>query len=87
MGPEKAEFSFVDLPSGERWTLRFNDGPVPFWIFDSRRRVPGTRPLDYLPLARLLWAPAGKTIGEVIACKGTLYERLVEPLIACGAEY
>ena len=80
-GPEKAEFSFVDLPSGERWTLRFNDGPVPFWVFDSRRRVPGTRPLDYLPLARLLWAPAGKTIGEVIACKGTLYERLVEPLM------
>ncbi len=80
-GPEKAEFSFVDLPSGERWTLRFNDGPVPFWVFDSRRRVPGTRPLDYLPLARLLWAPAGKTIGQVIACKGTLYERLVEPLM------
>ncbi len=81
IGPEKAEFSFVDLLSSERWTLRFNDGPVPLWIFDARRRVPGTRPLDYLPLARLLWAPAGKTVGEVIACKGTLYERLVEPLI------
>jgi hydroxysqualene dehydroxylase len=34
-----------------------------------------------LPLARLLWAPAGKSVGEVIACKGTLYERLVEPLL------
>ena len=81
IGPQHPEFSFVDFPSDERWTLRFNDGPVPFWIFDSRRRVPGTSPLDYLPLARLLWAPAGKTVGEVIACKGTLYERLVEPLI------
>ena len=81
IGPQHPEFSFVDFLSGERWTLRFNDGPVPFWIFDSRRRVPGTSPLDYLPLARLLWAPAGKTVGEVIACKGTLYERLVEPLI------
>ena len=81
IGPQHPEFSFVDLASDERWTLRFNDGPVPFWIFDSRRRVPGTSPLDYLPLARLLWAPAGKTVGEVIACKGTLYERLVEPLI------
>ena len=38
-------------------------------------------PLDYLPLARLLWASAGKTVGEVIACKGALYERLVEPLL------
>ena len=84
IGPQHPEFSFVDFPSGERWTLRFNDGPVPFWIFDSRRRVPGTSPLDYLPLARLLWAPAGKTVGEVIACKGILYERLVEPLIVAA---
>jgi hydroxysqualene dehydroxylase len=81
VGPPKAEFFFVDLASGKRWTLRFNDGPLPLWVFDSRRRVPDTRPLDYLPLARLLWAPAGKAVGEVIACKGTLYERLVEPLL------
>jgi hydroxysqualene dehydroxylase len=81
VGPQHAEFNFVDLPSAERWTLRFNDGPIPLWIFEAGRRVPGTRPLDYLPLARLLWAPAGKAVGEVIACKGTLYERLVEPLL------
>jgi len=84
IGPRQPEFSFVDLLSGERWTLRFNDGPVPFWIFDPRRRVPGTSPFDYLPLARLLWAPAGKTVGEVITCKGALYERLVEPLIVAA---
>ena len=84
IGPEQAEFSFVDLRSGERWTLRFNDGPVPFWIFDAGRRVPGTKPLDYLPLARLLWAPADKMVGEVITCKGTLYERLVEPLVVAA---
>jgi squalene-associated FAD-dependent desaturase len=80
IGPPTAEFSFADLANGERWKLRFNDGPVPFWVFDPARRVPGTRVLDYLPLARLLWAPAGKAVGEVIACKGPLYERLVEPL-------
>ncbi len=81
VGPAKAEFSFVDLASGERWTLRFNDGPVPFWIFDPSRRVPGTRVLDYLSLVRLLSPPAGKSVGEVIACKGVLYQRLVEPLL------
>ena len=81
VGPAKAEFSFVDLASGERWTLRFDDGPVPFWIFDPSRRVPGTRPLDYLSLARMLWPPAGKTVGEVIVCDGVLYHRLVEPLL------
>ena len=61
--------------------LRFNDGRLPFWIFDPGRRVPGTRVLDYLALARLLWPAPGKTVGEVIACEGVLYERLVEPLL------
>jgi hydroxysqualene dehydroxylase len=81
IGPDAAEFPFVDLGSRERWTLRFNDGRLPFWIFDSTRRVPGTRAPDYLPLAKLLWAPAGKSVGELIACEGTLYQRLVEPLL------
>jgi hydroxysqualene dehydroxylase len=81
IGPPAAEFSFADLASGERWTLRFNDGRLPFWIFDPARRVPETRPFDYLPLARLLWPPPGKAVGEVIACRGTLYDRLVEPLL------
>ena len=81
IGPPTAEFSFADLASGERWTLRFNDGRFPFWIFDPARRVPGTRALDYLPLARLMWPPAGKSVSEVIACEGILYRRLVEPLL------
>jgi len=81
VGPPVAEFPFVDVATGQRWTLRFNDGRVPFWIFDPARRAPGTRALDYLALARLFWAPAGKTVGAVMACEGTLYWRLVEPLL------
>jgi squalene-associated FAD-dependent desaturase len=81
IGPPHAEFTFADLSSGERWTLRFNDGRLPWWIFSSDRRVPGTRVLDYLPLVKLLRAPPGKAVGEVIACDGVLYKRLVEPLL------
>jgi hydroxysqualene dehydroxylase len=81
IGPPSAEFQFIDLASGQRWMLRFNDGPMPWWIFDPARRVPGTRALDYAALARLLWPAPGKTVGETIACKGPLYERLVEPLL------
>jgi squalene-associated FAD-dependent desaturase len=80
-GPDHAEFPFIDLKSGERWTLRFDDGRVPFWIFDSGRRVPGTRALDYLSLLRLLFAAPGLPVGKVIACEGVLYKRLVEPLL------
>ncbi len=81
IGPAAAEFQFVDLASGQRWTLRLNDGRVPWWIFDPARRVPGTRPLDYVALTRLLWPPADKTVGEIVATKGPLYWRLVEPLL------
>ena len=81
IGPPHAEFTFADLASGERWTLRFNDGRLPLWIFSPGRRVPGTHVLDYLPLVKLLRAPPGKAVGEVIACDGVLYKRLVEPLL------
>jgi squalene-associated FAD-dependent desaturase len=79
--PPAAAFDFIDLKSRERWTLRLSEGRVPWWIFDSGKRVPGTRARDYLKLARLLFPPAGKPIGKVIACAGPLYARLVEPLL------
>ena len=56
VGPKKARTSFVDIRSNERWTIAPNDGPMPFWLFDSKRRVPGTRVSDYLEIARLLFA-------------------------------
>src|SRR3974390_1212809 len=65
IGPDTAEFSFADLKSRERWTLRVSDGRVPWWVFGAKRRVPGTGPLDYVPLARLLWPPQGKAVGDV----------------------
>jgi hydroxysqualene dehydroxylase len=80
-GPDHAEFPFIDLKSNERWTLRFDDGRLPFWIFDQKRRVPGTRALDYLSLARLLFAEPSKPVGKIIACEGVVYKRLVEPLL------
>jgi squalene-associated FAD-dependent desaturase len=81
IGPPSAEFPFIDLAGGERWTLRVNDGRLPWWILADGRRVPGTRARDYLALMRLLWPPPGKTVGDVIPCKGALYRRLVEPLL------
>ena len=81
ISPPAAAFDFIDLTSGERWTLQLNEGRVPWWLFDSAKRVPGTRARDYLKFARLLWPPAGKRVGDVIACTGPLYARLVEPLL------
>ena len=43
IGPPSAEFAFVDLASGARWTLRFNDGPIPWWVFDHEAAGAGHR--------------------------------------------
>jgi squalene-associated FAD-dependent desaturase len=80
-GPDTASFPFIDLSSGERWTLRANEGRIPWWVLIPGRRVPGTRARDYGIFLRLLRAPPGATIGETIDCKGPLYDRLVEPLL------
>src|SRR5664280_1717549 len=53
-GPSSASFPFIDLATHERWTLRANNGRIPWWIFDRNRRVPGTRARDYLSILRLL---------------------------------
>jgi len=80
-GPDRAEFSFADVTSGARWTIRPNEGALAWWIFSSARRVPGTRAQDYLALVRLLLARGDKRIGEVIACEGALWDRLLRPFL------
>jgi squalene-associated FAD-dependent desaturase len=80
VGPEEAEFAFADLASGDRWVLHPNKGRLPWWILSKARRVPGTRPVDYLSLMRLLPERRDRTLGDVIECEGMLYERLWRPL-------
>ena len=81
VGPKLAQFAFVDITSGQRWVLDLGDGKLPFWVFDDDRRVPDTGVLDYLALAPLVWASTRKKIGDAIRCEGTLYQRLVQPLL------
>lgn len=81
IGPAKAEFAFIDLRNGRQWVLRLNDGRLPLWVFDKRARVPDTTPRDYFALAPLAWASTERLVGDTIACEGTLYERLVQPLL------
>ncbi len=81
VGPKRAQFPFVDITTGQRWQLDLGDGKLPLWVFDEARRVPDTRLLDYLALAPLIWAGTGKLVGDTIPCEGTLYQRLVQPLL------
>jgi hydroxysqualene dehydroxylase len=80
-GPDQAIFDFCDARDGRRWTLRPNPGPVGWWVLDKNRRVPDTRAADYLALVRLLPPQGDKRLGDAIRCEGTLWERLIEPLM------
>jgi len=78
---KRPEFPFADLATGERWTLRPNEGRLPWWILDSRRRVPGTRAADYFAPIGVLRATSSATVGKAMTCNGPLYERLWRPLL------
>ncbi len=80
-GPRRAAFPFVDPAHDLRWTLRPNAGRIPWWILSPRRRVPGTRPRDYLALAALRRANRDQVIGDLVATRGKLWERLIAPLM------
>ncbi len=71
-----ATFPFLDLRSGERWTLR----PGGLWLLDPARRVPGSRPADYLTALKAVIARPDATVADVLPPTGPLYERLWRPL-------
>lgn len=80
-GPDEAAIAFADLGTGDRWTLRPNDGGTPWWVLNPKRRVPQTRALDYLAFAKLARARSGRTVGEVLHGRGPLWALLIAPFL------
>jgi len=80
VGPGKAAFPFLDLASNERWTVAMGKGIIPWWIFSKSRRVPGSRPLDYLAALKLAWAGDEATVAGCLDTSSALYRKFLEPL-------
>ncbi|MBL8808199.1 MAG: FAD-dependent oxidoreductase [Rhodospirillales bacterium] len=80
VGIEPAAFPFLDLATGERWTIRPNAGPIPWWIMAPGRRVPGTRPSDYAEALQLYFADARARVADRLDPSGPLYQALWVPL-------
>ena len=78
-GPARCEIAFADMASNERWTLRPNEGRLPWWVLFEQRRVPRTRARDYLSVMPLLRAARPARISDAMACSGALYQRLWAP--------
>ena len=81
VGPELAQFPFIDLSTGQRWLLDLGDSRLPLWVLDESRRVPDTGLVDYLGLMPLIWSGKDRLVKDAIRCDGTLYRRLVQPLL------
>jgi squalene-associated FAD-dependent desaturase len=79
VGPRGDGFHFLDLTRGERFVVRPNLGPIPWWIGSPSRRVPGTGWLDYLAALRLAFARPGASVADVLP-HDELYRILWEPL-------
>jgi squalene-associated FAD-dependent desaturase len=77
-GPGSARFDFLELDSGERWSIDLNRGPVPLWVLYGKRRVPGTALSEYLAGLKLLTA-GDRTVAQLFARQGALYRRFWEP--------
>ncbi len=80
IGPDHAAFPFVDLASGERWTVRPNAGPFPWWILSAGRRIPGTRLGAYLAALKFAFAGPDDTVADLADPADPLWPRFWEPL-------
>ena len=79
-GPPQTEYPFLDLKTGERWRLRPNRGRIPWWIWSSGRRVPGSTAGDYFRALGLRGAPPEATVTQVLDARSLLFRRLWQPL-------
>src|SRR5258708_23402077 len=75
-----AEFPFLDLTTGEQWSLRPNAGRIPWWILDPHRRVPHTSAWDYLSALRLLRPTPWSTVADVIDLQTRLAGTFCAPI-------
>ena len=67
---EQAAFPFLDLESGERWSVEAN------W----KLRVPGSSVLDLLYAFKLAWAPRSSTVAKTLKTSRPIFRKLWEPL-------
>lgn len=79
-GPGAPVYPFLDRATGERWTLRFNRGRIPWWMASPARRVPGTNLGDYLKALALRRARPADRVVDILKPGTPIFRRLWQPL-------
>lgn len=76
-----AEIPFLDLVSGQRWTVAPDRGRIPWSWLSAARRVPGAGLMDYLRGWRLTRATDAQAVADVMPVSGPLWDRFWAPVI------
>ncbi len=76
----RAAFPFVDVKANTRWTVSINDGPLPVWTLDSRRRPAGVGFFELASAGAILFAGEDDAIGDVVKGRGLAWTRFWEPM-------
>lgn len=74
------QLPFLDLADGRLWSLRPGQGPLPLWLADPARRVPGSRLRDYLAILKLALAGRSDTVADRVLPSHPLTRPLWQPL-------
>ncbi len=73
-------FPFMDVQSGQSWTIRMGQGRFPSWVFDKEARVPDTKWTDYLSALKITAADRWAHVADVLDKNSVLYKRFWQPL-------
>jgi len=76
-----ARFPFLDLATGEAWTVAPDADRIPWSLLSAAKRVPGTSLADYLRCWRLARAGDGQAIDQCLPTEGALWDRFWAPII------
>ena len=77
----QAQFPFIDLRDGRRWTIAPSQGPLPLWLLSRKRRAPGANLREHMNMLKLMWTGGDAPIDERMDCHGPLYENMTRPFL------
>jgi hydroxysqualene dehydroxylase len=83
ISPAREDFPFLDAQTGERWRIAPNKGPLPYWLLNKHKRVPGTSIFEYMPAAHFLRPNAAATVADYLK-SGKAVSHFWEPLVVAA---
>ena len=74
------KFNFFDIDAKNLWSIKLNNGVIPFWIMKKSTRIPGTKLLDYFALFKLFFCKEKDTVDDLFNKNTKLYNSFWEPI-------